>query len=164
MSKKDQAFVLYAELLKTNPTPTRQQTIDMLVEKLEMTAAGASTYASMVRKNDTPPVIVSHKNSTPSPKKTQHNVIDETSHTPKSGVADDSSKVDKRQLYSKCYFKGDEMIFSSSHYNAEDAKNFVPSSSYTKKKVDGLESFTIVGVPTDTDTVSFLKNKYKVIS
>lgn len=163
MSKKDQSFVLYAEFLKTNPTPTRQQTIDMLVEKLQMTAAGASTYASMVRNNNTPPVVLSPKNATPSPKKTQHKVIDEA-HPTKSVVADDSSKVDKRPLYSKCYFKGDEMVFSSSHYNAEDAKNFSPSTSYTKKKIEGLDSFTIVGVPTDTDTVSFLKSKYKVIS
>lgn len=154
-TKKEQAIELYKQLLTKDPNPSTGVVMKLFQDKLDMTVAGSRTYASTVKSivmgNTTP--------SSPSPK---------TIKTPKASTSDapiieTEKATDKRQLYSKCYFKDDEVVMSSSHYDKQDALDFTPKTKEFKRRVEGLDSFTIIGVPADFETVTHIKKTYKII-
>lgn len=49
-TKRDLAFAIYADMIADGSVPARKDVIERLVTELDMTVAGASTYASMVKK------------------------------------------------------------------------------------------------------------------
>jgi hypothetical protein len=159
MSKKEIAVALYQTMLLTNPNPSRKDVITafMTHPELMMSEGGASTYNNIVRQ-----AVSGGATSTPKVKseksKPTKNKVDKTVDVHEVG------KSDTRQLYSKCFYREDEIVFIMANYDRDDTLKSQPQTPQAKKYTENTQTICIVGVPTDSETLSQVKERYTQIN
>jgi len=160
-TKQEQAVELYNAHIAKNGSISRSEGMTLLQTKLGMSVAGSSTYHSNTMKalgGTTPVKSTVHSEQALGRTKREKSTAHVTS-TP-----DIEKSTDSRQLYSKVFHRGEEIVFIMSHYDRDDAIRCVPQTKQSKKYTENTLTFCVKGVPTDSETVSHAKAKYTLIS
>lgn len=154
MSKAQQAIELYKAHIAEHGSISSAEGISILMTKLDMTKFGARTYHSNTLKAINDPSV---KKSTVKVEKTAK----PTKAASKSKK--DEESTDPRQIYSKCFYRDDEIIHIMAGYDPHEVVNRKPASIEGEAFIKGAGVICIVGLPTNEETLTQVQERYSLI-